>query len=304
MAELLALAGSGGAVTLQHLGVFGDPASGLLAGDEVELHLALRSWRACTVATGEERWLVVHEITAQERAASATIELARLRALAAAVGNLVHDFNNHLNAALGLASIMRPVVHDPRDLQVLDSLVVGTQQGAQLARSIARLLTKAMGDRSVVPAATVVDEAVAIATKAAAQRSVSLVVPAVGKSPLVRTIVPEAVQALWQGLLAVIERAPRRNGVVLEAMSQPLGGARVRSLARVRLSITGLSAPVAAELSLLVRSDPGMVLVLGRAPLAPSLATAALVQRRLGGDLCAATVGDQLQIDYLWPAIG
>lgn len=304
MHEVLAIAGGGVPVAVQQLGGDGDTLACLLAGETVDLHVAGRSWRARSVTADGVRWLVLRETTAEERAASAAIEMVRLRVLAAAVGSLVHDFNNHLNAALGLASLVRPSLVDPRDVQVLDSLVVGTQQGAQLARSIVRLLTRTTGERSVVPASTVVGEATSIAAKAATQRSVTLEVETATTDPVVRTVVAEAVQALWQGILAVLERGPRRITITLDTMAQPCGSARVRALARVRLAIVGLAPQVMEELTLLVRGGPGVSNALGRSPMASSLATAALVQRRLGGDLLATTVGEQLQLDYLLPAVG
>lgn len=304
MRELLTALGRGttAAANLTELGHEAADSAALSAGASISVAADRRHWRLHLVVDGDMRWLVSTEVAADERAA-AVVETARLRALARASAALVHDFNNHLNACLGLAAQIRPLVTDALELQILRELTTGTQQGAALARAIARSLGRATAERAIVPATQLLDEALAVVNKAAAQREVRLVRQITGATPVVRTVVVEAVQVLWQTLMALVERSPRRLVVTLARGDFALAGGRVRPVARVRLVAEELTREVVAEVLSLVECAPGFTITSARSPIGSDLVTAVFVQRRLGGDLIAAAVDDGLQLDLSWPAL-
>jgi hypothetical protein len=305
MQELLALLGGGrGPVAnLRDLGLSADELAVLHAGDDVGLDVGGRRWRARLCGTGGERWLVATEVTAEVRTASALAELARLRSLGAAAATLVHDLANHMNSCLGLASQVQESVSDPVEVEILGALTSGAQQGAALARTLARMLARGAGERAVVPASQLLDEALTLVAKAASQRGVAVTHGVSGDVPVVRTVVVEAVQALWQTLIAIADRMPKRVDVTLAAVDTALAAGRVRRSARVRIVATGLTRDAATELGRVVDGAPGFLSLVARTPTASGLAAAVFVLRRLGGDLLAHCGADGgLQIDWLLPA--
>lgn len=304
MRELLAALGRGttAAANLAELCPDAGELAALSAGAVISVACERRRWQLRWVADAEVRWLVSTEVSFDGGAGGAIVEVARLRAMARASAALVHDFNNHLNACLGLAAQIRPLVTDAIELQVLRELTIGTQQGAALARAIARLLGRPTGDRAIVPASQLLDEALAVVNKAAAQREVRVVRQTVGAPPVVRTVVAAAVQALWQALMALVEKSPRRLVVTLSRDDFAVAAGRVRPVARVRLVAEDLTREVVAEVVSLVEREPGFTVASARSPTAHDLVLAVFVQRRLGGDIIATAVDDGLQVDCLLPA--
>ncbi len=144
---------------------------------------------------------------------------------------------------------------------------------------------------------------VAVTTKAAAHRGIRLVLETAADAPVVRTVVAEAVQALWHTLMALIELGPQRITVNLAPASVAIGGGRLRPCARVRVLASGVPREGAREFVDLVRVAPGMTSLLDRSAAASGLVTAALVQSRLGGALLAKCDGDELEVDCVWPAL-
>jgi hypothetical protein len=305
LADLLAVAGGprGAAADLAGLGLPGDDLAALRAHEPVALRVDGRHWSLRLVAANGSEWLIATETTTGEHARSAALELARLRALAGAAGAIVHDFNNMLNATLGLLAQVRPYVTDPLDLQLLADLGQGTQQGAQLARTIARLLGRTDAERALVPAAAIVDEALALTTKTAAQRGAKITVERGGANAVVRTVVAEAVQALWHVLAALVDRAPQQLVVTTTATTASFGDGRPRPCVCVRIATGTLVRGQAAELARFAAGAPGLLQASPRAPAAVGLPLAAFALRRLGGDLVARLAGEELQVDCLLPAV-
>lgn len=292
------------AADLRALGV--DPAdeARLRAGEPVEVSVRARHWRLRLVAADGVDWLLAAETTEAWRAGAARVELARLRALAKASGTIVHDFNNMLNAAIGLAAMVRPLVVDPVDVQILQELTQGTQHGAQLMRSVARMLTRPTGDRSRAALSAIVDEALTMANKAFLQRGVQVEVAPSPQPPLLRTEVAEAAQSLWHGMIVLCEMKPTKLGIVADADTFALGDGRPRRWARVRLVASGVDAAAAAEIVRLLGGATGWLKAIGAGPLTQGLATSLFVQRRLGGDLTANADGAELTLVFLLPAFG
>jgi signal transduction histidine kinase len=254
------------------------------------------------VRDGGTDWLVASDVTAVERAAASALELIRLRALANAAGGVVHDLNNLLNAALGLAAQLDPLVRDATDRRLLQELGGGTRQGAQLLRAIARLLSRPLRDRVPVPAATIVEEAMSLVAKSAATLGVLVHVEAPAQRVVARTVVAEAVQAVWHGAMSALEHAPKRLVVASDRVAVDLGSARTRASARVRLHAVGLAPAAAREIAAVVEGAPGLLASAARSPFAAGLAAASFAQRRLGGDLAARAGDDGVELEYRWPA--
>lgn len=291
------------AADLRALGVDAADETRLRAGEAVAVSVRARHWRLRLVAADGAEWLLAAETTDAWRGGAAQAELARLRALAKASGTIVHDFNNMLNAAIGLAAMVRPLVVDPVDVQILQELTQGTQHGAQLMRSVARMLTRPTGDRSRAALTALVDEALTMANKAFLQRAVKVEWAPAAQPPLLRTEVAEAVQSLWHGMIALSEMKPAAMRVVADADTFAVGDGRPRRWARVRLVASGVDPASAAETARLLAGATGWLKAIGGGALTAGLAASLFVQRRLGGDLQATAVDGELTLDFLLPAL-
>jgi signal transduction histidine kinase len=285
------------------LGLHAETLARLWRGEVVEHDHAGNHWtlRGHRPADGDA-WVTIEDVTAAHRAASATFELARLRTMARLAATLVHDFNNLLNSAIGLCSVAELAVADPLQRELTRDLGGAVHQGAVLARTLARLLAHGIGERATVPASLLLDEALAVTAKAASQRGVRLVVTKPDAAPVVRTVVAEVVQALWQILLALLEHAPNRIGLELGLVEVVVGGGRPRPCARFRIDIAGLSATAAADCEHLVKTAPGLLPRLVKSSHASGLLVGAIILARLGGELTARRLGDDLQLDCVLPA--
>jgi signal transduction histidine kinase len=300
---LAAFGGAGApAADLRALAVDADDEARLRAGEAIEVVRGGRHWRLRCRAAGGADWLLAVETTAARRAGSAVAELARMRLLGRTAGVLVHDFNNMLNAAIGLASTLRPLAADPVEVQLLQDMTGGTQRGAQLLRSVARMLARSPRERVRTPLGPVLAEALALAEKALLQRGVRATVAAV-PDVHVRSEPTEFVQAVWHGLAALAEAAPKSVRIEVDLAEASIGDGRPRRCARLRLVGVGVDAAAATALCRLLGDADGMLSAIG-APATPSgLAAALFLQRHLGGDLAAGFVDGVLTLRYLWPAV-
>ncbi|MBL8753934.1 MAG: HAMP domain-containing histidine kinase [Planctomycetes bacterium] len=286
------------------LGLDADAVARLYAGEVVEHDCGGRRWRLGSHRGADGSvWVTLEDTTSAHRADSATFELARLRAMARVAATLVHDFNNLLNSAIGLAAQAEMSVSDPVQRGLVRELGGATQQGAQLARTLARLLARGTGECATVAAKQLLDEAVTVSAKAAAHRSVRLVVANPTDTPVVRTVVAEVVQALWQVLLELVDRGPRRIDIALAAVAIAVGGGRPRPCVRFRFVAAGLTAEAIDELMRLGNVTAGVLPLLGTSPTGSGLVVAALVATRQGGELLVQRLGDDLQLDFVLPAL-
>lgn len=304
MRAVLAACGAHGgpAADLRGLAVDAADEARLRAGEAVEVDRRGRHWRLRACVADGATWLLAAETTAARRAASATAELARLRLLGRSAGVLVHDFNNMLNAAIGLAATLRPLATDPTDAQLLQDMTTGTQRGAQLLRSVARMLARSPRERARTPLAPAVAEAVALAEKALLQRGVRPQVVPVPDAD-VRCEPTECVQAIWHGLIALAELAPKSARVEVDVVDAPIGDGRPRRCVRLRIvAAVAHEAATAATVRLLAGSE-GLIAAIGSPAMSAGLAAALFVQRHLGGDLTASAEDGTLTLAYLWPAL-
>ena len=303
MRDWIDAAGGGAAPTLHTLGVTAADADALSHGEVVVVRSAARSWRVRLVGEGPQRWVVAQDTTAATREAAAAVELLRLRTLAATASTLVHDFNNLLNAAIGLAQQLGPLARSPQEVAAVQELARGTHQGAHLARTLGRLLARGAADASVVPVTELTGDAVALASKAATLLRLRIDVEAPTSPPTVRVATTEAVQALWHGLMTLVECAPRELAVVVAARDEVLSASRTRRWASVCLRARGVTPAHAAEIVQLAGGAPGGLALLARRPHSGAFAAVVYMQRRIGGDLLVTTRDDEVAIEYRWPAV-
>ncbi len=235
---------------------------------------------------GERRWLCALDVGDCEHRVASELAAARSRLLGQLAGSIVHDLNNLLGSALGLASLLTPMATDPADRRLLDELQAGAQRGATLARAVARLLKVGPRQWQQVAVTGLVDEALAIAGRAAMARNVELAVTVAEGLPTIRVVATEAAQMLLHGLVALIDAAPLRVAVDVSAQRHAVGGGRERACVRVRLAAEGC------------RRGFGS----GEAAPLDWQALAALALRRAGGELTIDTAADAATIDYVWPA--
>ena len=244
---------------------------------------------------------MVDEVS-RDRLASSRLELARLRALAAAAGSVVHDLNNQFSAVLGLASTARQHVRDPAQLKLLDGFEHGTKAGARMVAVLGRLLRHKDGSTSACDPTEFVDDALAVLKKSVIGSGIELTVERPESLPEVRTERTEATQAVLQGLVALVAARPASLAVRCSAESLAVAGGRSRDCAVLRCAAGGLGAAAIEGLARVVAFGEGVLeTVAGGPPSFEGLAGAVLIQRRLGGELASERFEGGLQLIYGWP---
>lgn len=254
----------------------GEPVALALHGGEHELQL---------VGSGDGRWLCAHPVG--EGGGSSRLAAARARHLGRLAGAIAHELNNLLGSAMGLASLLAPVVSTAADRQLVDELQRGAQRGGTLARALARLLKVGPRQRQAVPLSTLVDEMIAVCNRSAHMRQVELAVHVAASLPRIRVVAAEAVQAMMHGKIALLDAGARRVVVTADALTLPLGGGRERECVRVRVRGEDCAQPVGS----------------GDATPVDWFMMAQLAMRSVGGDVAIVATPDGSAIDYVWPAV-
>jgi signal transduction histidine kinase len=287
MRSLLTACGDGSAVkSLAALPIDAAAQAQLQAGDAVCASLGGREWELRLHGTGERRWLCARDIDDRQRAETMAMAAARVRLLGRVAGSIVHDLNNLLGSAMGLASLLGPLASDPTDQRLIEEMQRGVQRGADLARALARML-KAMPRQWVVAApGKLVEEAMVVSVRAAGAQGVELTSAVAEQLPSVRVVAAEVTQALLHGILALVDTSPRRIVVEARAERRAVADGRERTCAVVRLVATGCARAIRAD----------------AASSSDWQTSATLLQRRAGGDLVVASSAHTCTIDYVWPA--
>lgn len=289
--------------SLAMFGMTPDELAAFGSGQAVACVRGDRHWRLRRVTSGVDTWLLATDVTELHRAEVATFAGARARTLATLVGAFVHDLNNHLNLTLALAGQLRGLVHDAEEGRILDELAVGTQLGAQLARSLAGMLSRDDGRRGKVLASAAVQDAIVAVTKACRGRGVALRTLRMAAGVHVRAGVADLGNLYLQCLLAVVEAEPRTVEIEFTTEESPVGGGRSRVFARLQARALGVAATSAARLLRVAHLQPGCLAELAAtAGRLSGLAQAAMIAGRLGGDLRAQVVGGDLSLTCSVPA--
>ncbi|MBX3464702.1 MAG: hypothetical protein KF830_16150 [Planctomycetes bacterium] len=261
-----------------------DERARLAGGAPVTVHAEDRTCVVRCAAAHGTTWVVAQ--APDSDTVPAALAAARVRALGELAGSLAHELNNLFGAAMGTAAMLEANAADAADRRLAGELQRGAARGAVVARTLVRLLVATPRQRRDIAAAELVEGAVALCARAAAQKGVELRVAVAADLPPVRCLVDEASQALVQGLLGLLAQGARRLAVEVAACVAAAGGGRARPCVRVR---------IAAEAVAPATATPGLD---GWRDLA------ALVLRRAGGDLVVAATPTGCQVDYLWPVAG
>ncbi|MBL8730295.1 MAG: hypothetical protein JNM25_17895 [Planctomycetes bacterium] len=280
------LAGCGG-TSLATLPLDATAQQRLAAGERVPAMFGGRAFELCLHEAGGGRWLCARDVHDRERAETSELAAARVRLLGRLAGSVVHDLNNLLGSAMGLAAMLVPATKDPADRQLLEELQRGSQRSATMASALARLLKATPRQWQQVAVTDLVAEALSVCKRIATQHDVEVVPSMATDLPPIRVVAAEATQVLLQGLVAALGRAPGRLHVQAAREPIAIAGGRPRTCVRVRFAAEACRRPVA---------DP-------REPAAEWQARAALVLARAGGELTVAASADAATIAYVWPAV-
>jgi len=281
----------------------------LAAGEQVCLQVQDLQFDLRIVKCTTTVWLIASEPVAVAPPLALELAIARSRMLGGLVGTIVHDLANLLGAGLGLADAMRPRLTDPGELQILDELVQGTRQGAMLGRVLARLLGRAPRRRTAVALQDLVLEVMALVGKHSVQRGIDLRVVPTGRSPVVRVVTEDALQALLHGLLFCLDGtmgdSEARSLVVEVGMEQrPLAGGRPRALAFVRLTASSFDASAARGAGDLLERGTEVLQTASRlGESGRNLLHAALVMAGSGGELKVRGHEGAFGLEFLWPRL-
>ncbi len=279
----------------------------LLAGERVRLEveaLQFDLWIAkCTTTV----WLLASEPVAMAPPVAMELASARHRMLARLAGSIVHDLANLLGSGLGLAEALRPGLTDPEELRTLDELVQGTRQGAMLGRVLARMLGRAPRRRTAVDLQDLSLEMMALVGKHSVQRGIDLKMAPGTRSPTVRVVVEDALQALLHGCLfcldGLVGHSTARSLVVEVGSGQfPIGGGRPRALACVRFTAAPFDAAAARSAGDLLAGGDEVLRTANRlGEAANNLLHAALVMAGSGGELQARVHDGTFVLEFAWP---
>jgi hypothetical protein len=244
--------------------------------------------------------LAVRDVTERDAARAAAAHTARARTLARLAGTILHGLNNQLGAALGLVERLSTTASEPADAALLAELREGTRAGAKALTALGRLLAANPRKRQRIDLRTLVDDVVVVVGKMAKGSRTRIQQPpaSAGASAgvSVRTVAPEATQALLEGALAALSTQPAVLEFHVGEADRALADGRSRRCVCVRIVARG-SENTAAKALLEAASG-----VAGDRARQGAL-TAALVVHRLGGALCAGSDADGCWLDYAWPAV-
>ncbi len=303
MRELLAAAAAAGVhapdgVDLAALGVDEPARAALTAGRPATLAFGGRVWQLRMAELGGGRWLVASEVTWRDTALSTVLAHQRARRLGGMAAAIVHDLSNLLGAGLGLAGMLRPLARDPADAELIAELEAGTRQGALLARGIARLLSQP-GPLQRLDVAPLVAGLMAVVGKTAAIAKVELTSTVAPGAPALFAAEAEALQALLDGVLFLLDRGARR---LVVAAAECADAVRGRPAVAITLTAQTVAAGTASAARRVVEVDDGWTLRDVRLATGDALFTAAVALRRGGGALSVAGDDGELRLVYAWPA--
>lgn len=280
------LAACGGGASLASLPLDAGARALLAAGDRITALIGGQPFELGLHGT-DRRWLLARDVGDRERAEASELAATRVRLLGRLAASIVHDFNNLLGSAMGLASMLVSNTSDPGERRLLEELQAGSQRSATLARGLARLLQVAPRQWRQTAAGDLVDEALAVVRRIATMQSVPIETRVAAGLPPIRVVADEVLQLLLHSLIAVLGRRPRRVFVDVTLQRRVLGAGRERACVGVRVLAEGCESPFDQE----------------AAPGDAWQPKGALAMSRMGGELAVAATADQTTIDYVWPAL-
>lgn len=281
-----------------------DQHAALLAEEVVMLSLEDTAWELRLVSQDGVRWLLVQDVTDREANRAGLLAAARCRWLGSTAATLAHDLNNQFNAALALSATLKYVVDNDSDRKTITELESGTKVGLRMVRALARMLVGRGNIRDLIEPAEVLEDALSMVRKSLHLASIDLQVEVAEELPLIRAVHIEAVQAVLHGLVALQMLAPKQIRCVLSSDLLAVGGGRQRPCIVLSCHADGVSGAHVEGVVAVVQLHDGKWDHVRQSPdQLESLANCVFMLQSLGGDLRAASEGDSLRLDYIWPSV-
>ncbi|MCK5943014.1 MAG: hypothetical protein KAI24_13635 [Planctomycetes bacterium] len=298
--------------SLGHLPLDDDQRAELQTGEPVVMTSPEAVWELRRAEGDGRVWLVARDVTERERRREHELASQRCRALGRMAASLSHDLNNQFNAVLALAGQLELVAQSHADREAMQELQQGTQLGARLAGLLARMLVRTPARRARVAASALLDDVLGLVAKSVEHAGVELRVTVPPSLPAVRVPEVEVVQAMIGGIDALLALAPASLSLVAGASGTASGAPRERAFVEVRCEAGPVPRQRAEELRDAVELRPGSLTTLarrvvqgrgrgGHAHDLREVMTAALLQRRLGGELACELGDDVVALVYRWP---
>ena len=301
--ELLA-DGLSGASSLTTLPLPGDAIAQLRAGGAVPA--VLPGGRTFVLQLHSDAagasWLQASDVTTVEALHGQLAALSRLRLLGGFAQGVVHDLNNVLGAAIGIAERAEDAATEDRAF--VQGLLASARSGAQLLRTFARLARGSPRERRIADLGSLAADALGLFGKSAQKRGCAIELQVV-TAPRVRVIVEDAMQLVLLACVMALESAAGglQTLVVDEA---PIEVAeRLRPVGRIRILDRGPLTAFDGLATALAAPQHGVLAPCAGLPGdGGALLQALLSHLRHGGNFRVGTVADgRRELTLAWPAV-
>lgn len=292
------------AASIDELPLSKDQFDELLIGSEVRVTAAGVCWQLKRTQVVDVAWLVVRDITATDRLEASCLATARSRSLGAMAATIAHELNNQFNLVLALTAQLDELITKPNDRQSIHELEIATTAGARLLSILAHLLISRKRCREILQPSEFLADAALIVEKSMIQNGVDLQVASAHGLPPIRGSHVEIVQAVMEGLVALLECGAKSITCTMGREASAIGGGRSRECIMLRCQASPADSVAVASLRKIVDGHAGMLAeVCSHSDVLLGLANAVLVQKRMGGDLIMATEGRDVCLQFVWPAV-
>ncbi|MEC8651690.1 MAG: hypothetical protein VXY92_03935 [Planctomycetota bacterium] len=225
------------------------------------------------------------------------------RALAELAANLAHDLNNQIGAVIALSAELAFHVEGAEDQRALRELEQGAKAGAAALTALAKMLVRTPARRERVDAGALVEDAAALISKAFEQQGVGLTWRVAAGLPPTRVVYVDVLHSVSSVLRALLDRSPERVEVAVQLRQLAISGGRLRDYVVCAAEVFFADVAASAALSGFAELAPETLRTIGTASgRGQELVTAALLQRRLGGELRVEVEGARVTVTFLWPA--
>jgi len=291
------------AARLDGLPLVDDELAELVRGAPVLMQEGERAWELSHHRVEDQRWLIARDVTDRERLRATVHAAARSRSLGELAASLAHDLNNQLSSALALCAELSLHAQDEADIQCIRDVENGTKIGAAALTALARMLTRTPARRDRVVISELLDESLSIVRKLFQQRCIGIDLVSSAQPLYVRVVVTDVVHAMLASLRALADLSPDSVQLEVDKRCIALADGRPRDYVVVRVLAREVARERAAAFAGVVELQPGSLHHVAAGSIAsPEILDAALLQRRLGGDLMSRVDGDELTLEFCWPA--
>lgn len=248
-------------------------------------------------------WLQAVDVTSIDTLQGQLAALTRLRLLGGFAQGIVHDLNNVLGAAIGIAERAEDAAVEDRAF--VQGLAASARNGAQVLRTFARLIRGTPCERKVADLGALAGEVVSLFGKSAHQRGCSVELQ-VTTAPRVRVVVEDAMQLVLLACVLALESAG--GGVqTLVVDDARIGSAgRSRPFGRIRILDRGPQAAFQALAAAVARPEEGVLAPFHGLPGDGGALLLALLAHLRNGGQCSVgiSVDGRRELMLAWPAVG